>query len=103
MQMPIATRRHCAGALSLFLASLPAATALAQEGPNARTMTCAQTKAIIQSKGASLINSGPDVYNRYVKDAAYCLEDQYLAPAWVRTLDSKACFIGYYCTDNRDD
>jgi hypothetical protein len=95
--------RRCAGTLSLFLGSLLAATALAQEGPNARAMTCAQTKAIIQSKGASLINSGPDVYNRYVKDAAYCLEDQYLAPAWVRTLDSKACFIGYYCTDNRDD
>lgn len=99
---PIAGHGY-AGALSLFLGAFLAAPALAQEGPNARAMTCAQTKAIIQSKGAALINSGPDVFNRYVKDAAYCLEDQYLQPAWVRTLDNKACFIGYYCSDNRYD
>ena len=91
-------------ALPLALgACLLASAATAQEGPNARAMTCAQTKAIIQEKGAALINSGPNVFNRYVKDAAYCLQDQYLAPAWVRTLDSKACLIGYICSDNRDD
>ncbi len=89
--------------LSILLATTFFGTmALAQEGPNVRTMTCAAAKALVNSKGAAILNSGPNVFNRYVKDAAFCLEDMYLQGAWVRTQDNPSCFIGYTCTDQRN-
>jgi hypothetical protein len=84
--------------LTLGLA-LAAPAAIAQEGPNLRTMTCAAAKQTVKSQGSAILNSGPNVFNRYVRDAAYCMEDQWLQGAWVRTQDNPKCFIGYICAD----
>ena len=88
-------------AIGLALTSLLATTSFAQEGPNLRTMQCAQAKALVNSKGFAVLNSGPNIFNRYVKDAAFCAEDMYLQPAWARTQDSRSCFVGYTCVDDR--
>ena len=96
----IITASRCAVTLVLALGtSLSATMALAQEGPNARTMQCAAAQTLVKSNGSAILNSGPNIFNRYVRDAAFCAEDMYLAPAWVRTQDSKACFVGYTCVD----
>jgi hypothetical protein len=96
----IVTASRCVMALVLALGTLsPATMALAQEGPNARTMPCAAAQALVKSNGSAILNSGPSIFNRYVKDAAFCAEDMYIQPAWVRTQDSKACFVGYTCVD----
>ena len=101
---PIVTASRCAMTLTLALGtSLLATMALAQEGPNLRTMQCAEAKSLVQSKGSAILNSGPNIFNRYVKDSAFCAEDMYLTPAWVRTQNSRSCFVGYTCSDNRDD
>ena len=42
---------------------------------------------MVNSKGFAVLNSGPNIFNRYVKDAAFCAEDMYLQPAWARTQD----------------
>jgi hypothetical protein len=92
----------CRRTLTLILAlgsSLPATMGVAQEGPNLRTMPCAAAQTLVKSNGSAILNSGPNIFNRYVKDAAFCAEDMYLQPAWVRTQDSKACFVGYTCVD----
>jgi ABC-type sugar transport system substrate-binding protein len=100
---PIVAASRFAMTLTLVLGtSLLATMASAQEGQNLRTMQCAAAKALVNSKGAAILNSGPDVFNRYVKDAAFCLEDMYLQGAWVRTQDSKSCFVGYTCVDQRE-
>ncbi len=102
MKLLFKNRRHKTLALALG-ASLAATIALGQEGPNLRTMQCAEAQSLIKSKGVALLHSGPNIFNRYVKDAAFCAEDMYLRPAWARTQNSKACFIGYTCSDNTND
>jgi hypothetical protein len=86
----------------LLVTTFVGTMALAQEGPNVRTMTCAQAKAIVQSSGTAILNSGHNAFNRYVEDAAFCLEDMYLPGAWIRTQDNPSSFIGYTCADQRN-
>ena len=42
-------------------------TTLAQARPDTRTMTCQQTQALIQSHGSVVLTTGPNTYDRYVR------------------------------------
>jgi len=86
-----------------FAGSLIGSVAMAQEGPNLRTMQCSEAQSMVKTKGAVVLSSGAYTYNRYVKDAAFCGEDMYLRPAWARTQNTKSCFVGYTCSDNTND
>ncbi|WP_342634112.1 hypothetical protein [Mesorhizobium tamadayense] len=35
--------------------------------PDARAMTCAETQALIQSRHAAVLTTGPDTYDRFVR------------------------------------
>jgi hypothetical protein len=102
MKSPLTTSFAKIAGLTLG-ASLIATLAIAQEGPNLRTMQCSEAKAEVNTKGAVILNSGPNIFNRYVKDRAYCPEDMYLRGAFVRTENSRSCFIGYTCNDKDGD
>ncbi|UCI06234.1 hypothetical protein [Mesorhizobium sp. B1-1-8] len=39
----------------------------AQARPDTRAMTCAQTQALIQSRHAAVLTTGPDLYDRFVR------------------------------------
>lgn len=43
-----------------------AATA-ADARPDTRAMTCAQTQTLIQSRHAAVLSTGPDTYDRFVR------------------------------------
>lgn len=68
----------------------------------ARSLTCAQASAAVQANGAAIIHTGPHLYDRYVSNESYCGRDQYAKPAWIRTSDSEACFVGYTCADRNN-
>ena len=85
----------------LFLSTAP--PALAQVGPLTTARTCSEDRALVSARGAVVLSTSAMTYARYVKDAAYCLVDQYPAPAWVPSADNPQCFVGYRCKDGPDD
>ena len=59
--MPISRIMLCAAAMMI------AGTGFANARPDTRKMTCAQTRALIQSQHAAVLTTGPDTYDRYVR------------------------------------
>jgi hypothetical protein len=87
--------------LGLLLAATGAA--IAQAGPSTFDRPCAASRDLVMRDGAVVLTTGPNTYNRYVKDAAYCLVDQYPQPSWVPSSDDPQCFIGCRCTSGPND
>lgn len=71
----------------------------AQDFPNTLTMSCAEATAMVNAQGAVTLSSGPNVFNRYVKDEAYCSGGQQTRPQWVPTRDQQQCPVGNICVD----
>ncbi|MDE1566912.1 hypothetical protein [Aquabacter sediminis] len=80
-----------------------AGAALAQGMPQTLDMTCTEAQAIINRDNAAVLATGPNVFNRYVKDLAFCPEAMVTKPAWVQTKDVQQCPIGYTCWDPSTD
>ena len=59
--MPMGKIAFCAAAM------IVAATNFAGARPDTRTMTCAQTQALIQSRHAVVLSTGSNTYDRYVR------------------------------------
>jgi hypothetical protein len=80
------------------LVSLTAATAAAQgRRPDTRAMSCRQASALVQARGAVVLTTGPDLYDRYVRDGGFCARDLTTEPAYVPSADTPQCFVGYRC------
>ncbi len=77
--------------------------AMAQGMAQTLNMTCSQTQALVNSSGASVLATGPNVFDRYVKDMAYCPQAMVTKPGWVKTKDVAQCFVGYTCWDPSTD
>ena len=73
--------------------------AIAQGMPDSLMMSCAQARALVQSSGAIVIATGPNLYDRYVVGQNFCNREQEARPAWVRSADNPQCFIGNRCVD----
>lgn len=76
-------------------AVVPAAGAQAR--PSTTDMTCSQAMALVASKGAVVLNTGPNTFDRYVRDLAFCSGGEQLKPEWVPARDNRQCPIGYTC------
>jgi hypothetical protein len=88
--------------LALLLAVLAAASlsvdvAQAQGRPDSLRMSCASARALVSTRGAIVLGSGRDLYDRYVATRGFCQRDEILKPAWVPTGDTRQCFVGYRC------
>ncbi|SFP98634.1 hypothetical protein SAMN03159463_05320 [Mesorhizobium sp. NFR06] len=59
--MPIRKTMFCAAAMII------AATNFADARPDTRKMTCEQTRSLIQSRHAVVLSTGPNTYDRYVR------------------------------------
>jgi len=56
------------GTITLCAAAMVvAATNFANARPDTRKMTCAQTQALIQRQHAAVLSTGPNTYDRYVR------------------------------------
>ncbi len=79
------------------LLALPALAA-AQGRPSTPAMTCRQAAGLVASRGAVVLSTSRDIYDRYVRSETMCETSYYGRPAFVPTRDNPQCFIGYYCS-----
>ena len=73
--------------------------ASAQPRLDSTRLSCGQVAAIVQSRGAVVIGTGPYIYDRYVSGAQFCVRPEIIVPAWINTADTVQCFVGYQCRD----
>lgn len=86
----------------VFMAALAGAglfveAAQAQGRPDSLRMSCASARGLVSTRGAVVLGSGPDIYDRYVAAQGFCQRDEITKPAWVPTADTRQCFVGYRC------
>ena len=74
--------------------------ALAQAGmPDTRKMSCADVRALVAKRGAVLLATGPNTFDRYVRDNSFCSYPDQVDPQWVPTLDGSCNVGGGRCWD----
>ena len=85
-------------AAALALSSL-ATGALAQARPLSTRMTCGQAAGMVAARGALVLGTGLHTYDRYVRDGSFCEITEITERAFVPTVDSPYCFVGYTCKE----
>ena len=84
-------------ALAALVLPLMVAGALAQNRPDSLKMSCEAARRMVLERGAIVMGTGPDIYDRYVATQGFCQRDEQTDPVWLRTADSRQCYIGYRC------
>jgi hypothetical protein len=84
----------------VLVLSVVAGPALAQGGrPFTPQLSCQSASGLVAANGAVVMNTGPNTYDRYVRDASACFATQVTRPAWVPAADRAQCFVGYTCIE----
>jgi hypothetical protein len=83
--------------------SLSIDAAQAQGRPDSLRMSCASARGLVSTRGAVVLGSGRDIYDRFVAAQGFCQRDEVTKPAWVPTADTRQCFVGYRCERVEDD
>ncbi len=76
-----------------------ASGAAAQPRPNTLQMSCRDAQALVVSHGAIVLGTGPNRYERYVRDQSFCPIGMRTESIWDQAADASACPIGYRCRD----
>ena len=79
-----------------------AGPASAQRRPDTLTMTCQQVGQLVQSRGAIILGTGPNIFDRYVADGRFCSLNEVAAPSPLRTRDNPYCRAANRCIPKRD-
>ncbi len=67
-------------------------------------MTCAQARSMVKGKGGVILKTGANHFDLYHRKDSKCdREEGDLQPAFTRTKDNGACFIGYTCSPPESD
>jgi hypothetical protein len=62
-------------------------------------MRCSQAAALVLSRGAVVLSTGPGTYDRYVNGGGFCERSETLEPAFVKTADVLQSHVGYICRE----
>ena len=89
--------RGCARSLLFMITLVLAGSPADAQRPDARNMSCAETRALVQSRGAVVISTGQHTYDRFVASANFCIWGERLEPAWTGTGEGARCQIGFVC------
>jgi hypothetical protein len=81
----------------IFLTTVFAHGALAQARPLSTAISCAQASGLVNSGGSVVLSTGPYTYDRYVSSGRFCGTAETTEPAWIPTVDTQQCFVGYRC------
>ena len=81
--------------LTALLITFPAEA----QRPDARSMSCAQARALVLSRGAVVMSTGQHTYARFVATAQFCQRSEILDRAWVSTGDGTRCDVGFVCKE----
>ncbi|MBX9757298.1 MAG: hypothetical protein K2Y29_00870 [Beijerinckiaceae bacterium] len=84
-------------ALAAAAGLFPSGAALAQNLPDTLAMTCAQAQSIVQRSGAVVLATGPNLYDRYVRDQSFCTWNERTRPSWTAARDNPQCYVYYRC------
>ena len=80
-----------------------ATSALAQSSrPALHTMTCGAAASMIQSRGAAVVDTGPNTFERLVASEGFCQRGETAIPYFTPTRDIRACMAGYECRDIKE-
>jgi hypothetical protein len=60
-------------------------------------LPCRTIAETVAQRGAALLSTGRDTFDRYVSDQGHCSRDEELRPAWAPSADKAQCFVGYTC------
>lgn len=82
--------------IALSLAAL-ATPALAQSRPDTRKLTCVGVRNLVQSRGAIVVSTSDNAYDRVVWTQTSCNRGEAIRAAYARTTDYTGCHIGYTC------
>jgi hypothetical protein len=84
--------------------TLIAGAAAAQGRPSTTAMSCAQARALVVSRGAVVLGTGRQTYDRFVRDRRFCEVTEATQQAFVPTRDTPQCPVGFRCFEpSRDD
>ena len=87
-------------AIATALALLSLTTLAAAQGrPSTTAMSCGQAARLVETRGAIVLATGRDLYDRYVSRPGLCVTSTYARPAFAPTRDNPQCNIGYYCSN----
>ena len=86
--------------LSLFIA---ATGAQAQSRPSTTDMSCNASRQLVFARGAIVLGTGGHTYDRFVRDRTFCQMTEYAQTAFVPSLETPACFVGYRCKEGPRD
>ena len=86
-----------AATLALIAIAASMGGAQAQTRLSTTGMSCAGAASFVASKGAVVIGTGGDTYERVVAHQGFCNRGEDTKPLFAPTRDNGACFIGYYC------
>ncbi|MFG1348222.1 hypothetical protein [Xanthobacter autotrophicus] len=80
-----------------LITALAASPIQAQARPDSLTLSCQEAAALVNASGAIVLGTGPNIYDRYVREIRFCSGAEQLKAEWVKTRDNPQCFIGYTC------
>ena len=86
-------------AVAGLLATASSQAAVAQGRPSSVAMTCRETANLILTRGAVVLGTGGQTFDRYVRDRSFCEATEIAVRGFVPTRDVPACFIGYRCRE----
>jgi hypothetical protein len=66
-------------------------------------MNCGQARGFLAARGAAVIGTGGQTYDRFVRDRSFCQPTETTQAAFVPTRDTPECFIGYRCREPSHD
>lgn len=91
--------------MNLFKATLASAAIafsitvpVAEARINTTNLSCNQAQDLVYSRGAIVLSTGRNTYDRFVANRSFCPIGDYAKPAYVRTRNRRSCDIGYTCT-----
>ncbi len=84
--------------LAISTMLIPMLVSSAQARQNTTRMSCRQAKDLVYSRGAIVLSTGRNTYDRFVASRAFCPPGDYIKRAFARTRDRRSCPIGYTCT-----
>ncbi len=79
--------------------SLTASAALAQPRPYTPRMSCNSASQMVTTNGAVIADTGPNTFDRFVRDRSFCTPSEETIPAFVPSADNRQCFIGWTCRE----
>ncbi len=84
-------------ALLSVLSILLATDAAFAQRPSTLGMSCAQAKGVVAARGAAVLSTGRNTFERFVASPRACLPGEYAYTAYAPTRDASRCRLGYRC------